>query len=69
MSGVIEFKVYEGKLKHHILKISKNEIDFKKIIGDTYNIAYYKDLMNRNIIRYVLSKIYNYSGSYILAVQ
>ena len=53
MSGVIEFKIYEGKLKHNILKISKNEIDFRKLIGDTYNIAYYKDLMNRNIITVV----------------
>ena len=112
MSGVIEFKIYEGKLKHNILKISKNEIDFRKLIGDTYNIAYYKDLkttfvlgkklpegikvyseyelkgnvymakiykksleeyefdiLSEDDIRYVFNKIYEYSSSYILAVQ
>ena len=130
MSGVMEFKIYEDKLKHNILEMCKEEIDFRKLIGDTYNIAYYKDLMNRNIIivvddngygknlkttfvlgkklpegikvyseyelkgnvymakiykksleeyefdilseddiRYVFNKIYEYSSSYILAVQ
>lgn len=39
MRGVIKFKIYEDKLKYHILKISKDEIDFRKLIGDTYNIA------------------------------
>ena len=53
MSGVMEFKIYEDKLKHNILEVCKEEIDFRKLIGDTYNIAYYKDLMNRNIITVV----------------
>lgn len=39
----MEFKIYEDKLKHNILEIRKEEIDFRKLVGDTYNIAYYKD--------------------------
>ena len=33
MSGVMEFKIYEDKLKHNILEMCKEEIDFRKLIG------------------------------------
>lgn len=50
MNGILEFKKSKGTLKYNVLDINKSDIDFRKLIGSTYDIAYYRVLMDRKII-------------------